>query len=220
MRKAILLMPFVLVAAVLLCLGAAQVADAARELGVLPDAGSLRTQPFRYWREFASRPLPVVQVSAFLFMTSTLAVVLVPATLTRAQRCCTDTFWRSLFTGLIAAVIACVLARVLFVSEIGSPLAVVILAAVEFGLLAGLAAVVWLLGESVLRRLGLGGVAFLSRERLSGRLVQVAIGVSLVSALLLVPGLGAPPRVGIRLVLLVAALGLGGLARSCRNAAT
>ena len=179
--------------------------------------GDLRKQPFRYWRSWANRPLPVVPAFFFLFMTSTLAVALVPEMLTRAQASSTNSFWRSLLSGFLTAVIALVFARVLFISEIGNPLALVILALVELGLLMGLAALAWLIGESLLSRLRLSGVAMLSRDRLTGRLVQVALGVALISTLLLIPGLGNLPRVGIRLVLLVAALGLGGLVRSWRT---
>ena len=119
-----------------------------------------------------------------------------------------------MLTGAVTSVLAGVFARCLFRSEIGFPLAALVLAVLELGLILGLSVSVALVGESVAAKLGLARNPWLcARPRVNGML-KLTVGAVLICLLLLIPGLGGLPRIGTRLVVLVAFLGFGGIIRA------
>jgi hypothetical protein len=129
-----------------------------------------------------------------------------PKLLSAAGKRCRTEFWRSLILGTATVAGALLLIRLLFLSVIGTPLAFAFIAALELGLLLGLATVSATVGVSVL------GLLPVTRSRtLYWKWIELTVGALLVSTLLLIPAIGILPPLGIRLVTLLAVLGLGSL---------
>jgi hypothetical protein len=138
--------------------------------------------------------------------------------LSAAQEHCRSSFWKSLLAGAFAVVAGAILARCLFVSQIGQPLAWLTLGALQLGLILGVAVSSKLIGDSVLARLGLAGKPPLAARPWLERAIPLTVGTALVCLLLLIPGVASFPRIGIRLVMLVAFLGFGGVVRAAMAA--
>ncbi|HEY9870534.1 MAG TPA: hypothetical protein V6D08_15320, partial [Candidatus Obscuribacterales bacterium] len=176
--------------------------------------GEPRTRPFLYWRAWADKPLPVVPAFLFCLVTGLAAWALLPGTLGAAEELCRSSFWKSLLAGAFTVVAGAIFARCLFVSQIGQPLAWLTLGVLEFGLILGTAVSSKLIGDSILARSGLAGKAPLAGRAWLERAIPLAVGTALVCLLLLIPGFAGFPRIGIRLVMLVAFLGFGGVVRA------
>ena len=174
-------------------------------------AGDIRQQPFRYWRYWSNEPKPFAPTFLFCLTTSALAWLIAPAWLERAEGASRRRFWRTLLIGLTLVCVALGLARLLFLTHIGQALAVLVIGVVELGLLAGLAAASSLIGGALIGRLCPPYRSWQPRRPFVRRAAAVALGTAVITALVLLPGLGHLPRVGIRLVMLFACLGLGGL---------
>lgn len=175
--------------------------------------GELRARPFLYWRAWADKPLPVVPAFLFCLVTGLTAWALLPGTLGAAQDICRVSFWKSLLAGAFIVVAGAIFARCLFVSQIGQPLAWLTLGVLELGLILGIAVSSKLIGDSVLARLGLAVAPSLADKPGLQRSSALTVGALLICLLLLIPGFAGFPRIGIRLVMLVAFLGFGGIVR-------
>lgn len=174
------------------------------ELDNIPDS-ELKERPLLYWRKWANKPLPVVPASIFLWFITLGASLLMPVRLSAARDACQETFWRSLAFGLLTTFIGLALARLLFISEIGVPLAVLILGCVELLFLLGFVIVATLIGERIARRFGWLRAA---RPRVTS-IIVCTIGVVILGCILAIPGVGRLPPLGVRLVTLLCALGIG-----------
>ncbi len=168
----------------------------------------LRRRPLLYFRLWANKPLPLVPSFLFLFFITVVASEIMPARMEVARRYYANNYWRSLWSGILATLLFTTSARALFASEIGVPLAVVSLAALEFFILIGTTISTTLIGQTILSVLNPKRAPATTRHW-AKRLAAPLVGSLLLSLLLIIPPLGILPRVGIRLIMLLSFLGMG-----------
>lgn len=178
------------------------------------DVGDIRMRPILYWRAWSNRALPVIPSVGFVLLMSLVPWALIPKVMAETQACLRGKFWKSVFSGMFSLALSLTLIRCLVISDVGIPLAVLILSFLQLGLLLGISASSLLVGRTVLLRLHLTKSGWLS-ERPNLLLVsEIALGAGLIALLLQIPGIGVLPRIGTRLVMLLAILGLGSLVRA------
>lgn len=168
----------------------------------------LRRRPLLYFRMWANKPLPLVPSFLFLLFISLVASEVMPARMEVARQYYTNHYWKSLWSGLISCLLFTTLARALFASEIGVPLATVSLAALQFFVLIGVAISSTLIGQTILSVFGPKQSIAVKRPWFE-RLAAPLVGSLLMSLLLVIPPLGILPRIGIRLIMLLSFLGMG-----------
>jgi len=167
----------------------------------------LRTHPMLYWRHWANKPLRVVPAFFFILFATIVAQELAPARISASRDCCRKQFWRSFWRGSLLGILMVSLARPLFKSEIGMPLGWMVIACLEFLLLAGLTISTTLIGERLM-----GWMPFMKEPRKHPLLCRVLValaGTVFVALILAIPGLGRLPRLGTRLCMLLCVLGAG-----------
>ncbi len=168
-----------------------------------------KRRPLLAFRAWASDRKPFFPSFLFCFAVGILAWSVCPARLAQAVAVCRQRFWRSLFSGIVSCVILLLLARCLFIMEIATPLANVIVALLELCLLIGLSVTAAVVGESAISRTGLSRQGWLKDRHSRRRLVELAIGSLLFAALLAIPAAGGIPPIGIRVAVLLCQLGIG-----------
>jgi hypothetical protein len=168
----------------------------------------LQHRPFLYYRFWANRPLRVVPMAIFVFLLTLVLGYVISDRLTVARQTIRRQFWRSLGQGFITIVVALSFARPLFISEIGTPLAHLLIGLIELLLVTGLSTTVILISETCLKRMGLAD-KFANHPRLN-RFATAALGTIFVGLIAALPRIGMLPPVGIRLALLFCMLGSGG----------
>ncbi len=175
----------------------------------------LRRRPLLYFRMWANKPLPLVPSFLFLFFITVVASEIMPARMEVARSYYVSHYWRSLWSGIVACLLFTTSARALFASEIGVPLAVVSLAALEFFVLIGASISTTLIGQTILSVLSAKRApAPATKRHWAKRLAAPLVGSLLLSLLLIIPPLGILPRVGIRLIMLLSFLGMGAFFRT------
>lgn len=175
----------------------------------------LRRRPLLYFRMWANKPLPLVPSFLFLFFITLVASELMPARMEVARSYYASHYWRSLWSGIVACLLFTTSARALFASDIGVPLAVVSLAALEFFVLIGASISTTLIGQTVLTVVNpKRAPAPATKRHWTKRLAAPLVGSLLLSLLLIIPPLGILPRVGIRLIMLLSFLGMGAFFRT------
>lgn len=175
----------------------------------------LRRRPLLYFRMWANKPLPLVPSFLFLFFITVVASEIMPARMDVARNYYVSNYWRSLWSGIVACLLFTTSARALFASEIGVPLAVVSLAALEFFVLIGTSISSTLIGQTILSVLSpKRAPGPVTRRHWAKRLAAPLVGSLLLSLLLIIPPLGILPRVGIRLIMLLSFLGMGAFFRT------
>jgi len=172
----------------------------------------IRHRPFLYFRRWANKPLRIVPMSFFVFVLTVILGEAIKNNLAVAREIIRRQFWRSFGTGMASVLLVLSFVRPLFISDIGSPLALLIIALVELLLLFGLSVTVSLIGETCMKRVTLAG-KFAQRPLLY-RLSTAAVGTIVVGLIMALPGIGILPPIGIRLVLLFCMLGSGSLLKS------
>jgi hypothetical protein len=116
--------------------------------------------------------------------------------------------------GLAFEIFCLASARFLFISEIGEPLAYLVLGFSQLILLLGLTVSSSLFGLAVAAKSGLSKNFQNNQGSSLGLLLETTLGTIFVSLLLLIPGISILPPIGNRLVLLCSFLGAGALLRS------
>ncbi len=173
----------------------------------------IRTRPLLFFRQWANKPLPPVQTFFFLLFVTVLAGEIIPARLELARLSYARRFWKCLWAGFLGCLIFVALARALFLSEIGMPLAIGSLAVLQLLLLLGFAVSSTLIGEAILVRLRVDG-ALSNRKPWVLRQARAVTGTLILFAIVMIPGIGMLPRIGIRLIMLLCFLGMGALFRT------
>jgi hypothetical protein len=168
-----------------------------------------KRRPLLAFRAWAGDRKPFLPSFLFCFGVGILAWSICPGILSQATAVCRGRFWRSLFAGILSSVILLVLARCLFISEVGTALANLTVALLEFALLLGASVTAAVIGESVVSRTGLSQLEWLKEKRVRRRLFELAVGSLLFGALLAIPGAAGIPPIGIRVAVLLCQLGLG-----------
>jgi hypothetical protein len=178
-----------------------------------PTSEQLQRRPLLYFRVWANKPLPPVKSFLFLVFITLVASELMPQRMAVARRAYATAYWRCLWHGIVACLLFLTAARALYFSEIGIPLAIVDIGALEFFLLIGFAVSSTLIGHTLLLTMRLNRTA-VSGVHWSERFVAPVLGCLLLSLLLIIPPLGILPRIGVRLIMLLCFLGMGAFFRT------
>lgn len=107
-----------------------------------------------------------------------------------------------------------IFARFLFMTMIGTPLALLMIALAELIGVCGLAVGISLIGDGVCSRLGLNKPEWKEQHPRQSRVLTAIVGSFVAALILLIPGIGNIPPIGTRIVMLIATLGAGGLLRT------
>lgn len=168
----------------------------------------LRRRPLLYFRIWANQPMPPVLSFLFLLFITVVASEIMPSRMEIARRYYANHYWRSFWTGIVASLLLTTLARALFVSEIGEPLAIGSLAVLQFFVLIGVAISSTLIGQTILSVVSPKRAPAVKQQWFA-RLAAPLVGSLLLALLLVIPPLGILPRIGIRLIMLLSFLGMG-----------
>lgn len=170
-------------------------------------------RPMLLWYYWANQPKRFLPSLAFLLFTSILISSCAPRWMVSAQGECKHHFWRSFLQGILAVAVAITAVRCGLITMIGWPLAVVLAGCLQLALVGGLSVLILLIGQAFGHYLRMD--KWITRPDVR-RLACILIGCLLIAALLQIPGVATLPRIGTRLVALLAVVGLGGLFRSRR----
>lgn len=174
----------------------------------------LRKRPIMYWREWANQPVyfgPCLTLALFVTIVGNF---LLPDRLAAARSYCAASFWRSFLAGLITLGLCVGFARGMFDSRIGTPIGFTVIAFLELGLLAGISVSCSLIGERIFARLKISDHPALVARPVLMRVLKYVAGSVVFALIMVMPGIGMLPRLGTRLAMLIALLGLGGIVRS------
>ena len=170
-------------------------------------------RPFVHWTRWANKRQPFGRAALVLFIAAMVAWIVFPQRLAAAQSECMSRYWRSLGTGMLTVYVPIMLIRFALRTEIGWPLAIVMIGGLQLLLLLGVVVVCAMIGNTFCHYLTLNKWEALSRSPSRLRSAHLLIGALMLSALL---QLGSPfglPPLGTRLVVLLAMAGLGALYR-------
>lgn len=168
-------------------------------------------RPMLQWRRWAEQKQPFLRSWLFCLFTSWSFWILIPKKLQAAEQVCRKEFWTCQLNGFALAGICLILARAAFLTHLGWPLGILLIALFQLGLLLGLTIIVSLSGHRIALLLRLGKWPLFSSRRGLCRFGELFLGTLLCAAILQIPVLGDLPRIGTRLVALFCLLGLGSL---------
>ncbi len=168
-------------------------------------------RPFLYWRSWINQCLPFRCMLVFLLFVSTGLQFLCGPKLLDAKEHYQRKWLRSLGLGVLSTTFGSLAVVSLARLAIFTPLATVVLAAVQLLCLMGLVVAAASVGQSVSRLLRLERWLRLPWLKI---FVPLWIGVFLLSLLILIPGVGLVPRIGNRILALIAVTGAGALLAS------
>jgi hypothetical protein len=182
-----------------------QVLDDMRPLNL---DGNLR-RPFLFFRQAADRPFKPIILLSFLLLFGWVIGLAFPELQKTARQTCGRKFFPCLIHALLFSVLNMTLARLAFLNESLLPLGLFAMGLIQFAYALGLVTGVLILAEKFA---DLGKLSFKGKTAVLILLASlVIVGISLIGAL------GPIPRLGNRLVFLVALLGLGSLLESLRE---
>lgn len=174
----------------------------------------IRKQPFLYFRHWARKRLPIVPSFLFLLFVSITLTLAFSKRIDVAKAACRTSFWRCMGRAILTFSLMLIFARFLFMTVIGTPLALLMIALAELVGVFGLAVGISLVGESVCARLGLNKSDWREQHPRQSRVLTAVVGSIIAALILLIPGVGNIPPIGTRIVMLIATLGAGGLLRT------
>ncbi len=173
-----------------------------------------RFRPMMQWYYWANKPEPFLPALLFSLLSTLITWSIFPRWLSAGESACRQNFWKSLGTGVLVAAVAVIFMRAVFLSQIGWSLGIFVSAVFQLGLLCGYGVAVSLVGSSASYYLRLDKWPFLNAHQDARRVAELSLGVLVCVLLLQIPGVGCLPRIGTRLVALLAVLGAGGLYKS------
>jgi hypothetical protein len=171
-------------------------------------------RPLLVWYHWANQRKPFLPSLLFILFFSVTISSLMPHWTANAQSECKTRFWRTFFHGCMAMAIGLIAVRFSLMSKIGWPAAIILMGLVQITVLCGLSVLVLSVGQSVGTHLKLD--KFIARHDVR-RLTFILLGALVCALLLQIPGFGPLPRIGTRLVALLALVGVGGLVRTRRQ---
>lgn len=174
----------------------------------------IRRHPYLHFRRAMNRRPNVGKCLFSLILFGVIGLFLKRSVILQAKEICGKKFFHSFLTGFITVLLLLLLARPLFLSEIGIPLAFAFIALLELGLGFGLVVTATLIGEKIADVFLVNKMASLSEKPIFHSIVCFVFGTLLFGILLLIPGIGHLPRIGSRIVVLIATTGLGALVKS------
>lgn len=170
--------------------------------------GNLR-RPLLFFRQAADRPFKPIVLLSFLLLFGWVIGLAFPELQKTARQTCGRKFLACLIHALLFSVLTMTLARLAFFNESLLPLGLFAMGLIQFAYALGLVTGILILAEKFADLLKLNFKGKTALLILLASLVMV--GISLIGAL------GPIPRLGNRLVFLVALLGLGSLLESLRE---
>jgi hypothetical protein len=168
-------------------------------------------RPMLLWYHWANQRKPFGPSLVFLLFFSVTLSSLLPRWMSKSQVECKSHFWKSFLHGALVLAVAITSVRASLLTMIGWPLAIICMGLVQLFVIAGLTVLVLSLGQSIGFHLKVE--KWITRPDVR-RLFCILIGAVVCAALLQIPGVGILPRIGTRLVMLLAVVGVGGLFRS------
>lgn len=177
-------------------------------------ATDIRKQPFLYFRHWARKRLPLVPSFLFLLFVSITASASFSKRLQTAKEACRARFWRCMGRAVLTFALMLIFARFLFMTQIGTPLALLMIALAQLIGMAGLAVGISLIGDGVCSRSGLNKPDWREMHPRQSLVLTSVVGTIVTTVILMIPGIGLFPPIGTRIVLLIATLGAGGLLRT------
>lgn len=181
------------------------------------DRVARKYRPMLQWKRWADKKQRLIPALFLIGMVSLLFWSLFPVKLQEAVVECKSHYWRCFGIGVLILAFSSMLARAVFVTEIGWPLGILITGLTQCALLAGLSVVVYNLGHSMMLLSQLSKISFLANNPARARVCDLLLGTLLIALLLKIPALGPLPQLGTRLVSFFALLGLGAIFRICKR---
>jgi len=171
-------------------------------------------RPFARWSNWANKPIRFGRSFGLILLSSILSWFLFPKTLDRAEGECAAHYWRCLGRGVLVSALTVFFMRCVLSTLFAWPMAIVLVGCFQLLLLLGLAVSCSFIGRSCAYYLRAHSWTGLLRKRGVLRSLELLIGTFLLCLLLQVGGTGLLPRLGTRLVALLAIVGLGALSRT------
>jgi len=187
--------------------------------GKLQSLDELRKRPLLYWRYFAERPPHPARMFFILLLFNFVIGLTLKKRVGVAADCVRKSFWKSIGVGLFCVLLMTTTTRACHDTELLSPLAGLIMGALQFFCICGLVICSRVIGESLLRRLKLAqpkNGEEPSRWQYCTWLLTGTVLVALIAAL---PPLGLShhmvlPRLGTRIAMWLSLLGFGAMVRT------
>lgn len=162
-------------------------------------------------RKWANKPKPPIAAFLFCCLLSGLALGFFPRLAEAAKETCRKHYWRCFGRALVTNISLFIMFRIFVDNKVTQPLAILFAGVLQFLLIAGLAISILMVGESLVGKLRLDSPGFVAtRPRLKNILIIFA-GALITTLFIQIPDLGKLPKPGMRIVLLIATLGEGGL---------
>jgi hypothetical protein len=172
-----------------------------------------KRRPLLAFQRWAHDRKPFVPTFLFCMFFGLVGCALFPKQIAVAQECCRSQFWsclgKSIMIGMIVGTSYWIIDQIV----IAQALATVLIALWQLALLAGLAVGVSLIGEGLTRG-NIAKSAYLTTHPRLATFIKLLIGSLTLALIVQLPGAGLLPRIGIRIALLVAILGAGGLLKT------
>ncbi|MDZ4833131.1 MAG: hypothetical protein SGJ27_04950 [Candidatus Melainabacteria bacterium] len=172
-----------------------------------------RPGPLIVFRQWAQERKPFGATLLFCLFFGLIGTAFFPRQIAVAQERCRSEFWKCLGTSILIGITLLVTVRILNSLLIAHALSTVLIAMLQLAMIAGLSVGVALIGEGLTR----GNLAksnyFLTHPRVA-TFTKILIGSVIIALIVQIPGAGLLPRIGIRIALLVAILGFGGLLKT------
>lgn len=169
------------------------------------------TRPMKVWFQWANRPKPFLPTFLILLFASFLITAMIPKWCDAAKAECKARFWKTFFVGLIVCLLGMAAVRIALLTMIGWPLSILISALVQLALLAGMSVIVLAIGQAIGFHLQFD--KWIARPD-ARRLACILIGAAICALMIQIPPIGILPKLGTRLALMLAFVGLGGLYRT------
>jgi hypothetical protein len=174
-------------------------------------------RPMLQMRTWANKKQRFLPSFAFLCLIGFICWWIFPTHLQSAVEECRKSFWKCFGAGLLISMIAMTVVRAVFLTQIGWPLAILLVGLSEGAMLVGLSLSVYNLGHAVTLISRINKIPLLATSPAWARAIDIVIGAFLSSLLLLIPAFGNLPRCGTRLLALFAVLGLGAIYKELKN---
>ena len=175
----------------------------------LPDGERrVAAQEFRKW---ANEKKPPARTFALCLLLSLIGVGFFPELIEKAKAACRSEFWRCFGRAFLLNICLLVLFRAFLETKVTLPASILFVGFFELLLMAGLAVSICLIGEGIATKSGITKIEAIKRRPKLSAFVIVFIGCFLITLLTQIPGIGQLPPIGVRLAILIAALGEGGL---------
>ncbi|MCA9803783.1 MAG: hypothetical protein KC777_17550 [Cyanobacteria bacterium HKST-UBA02] len=171
-------------------------------------------RPGLTFRAWANKPKPLPATFLFCAFISIIGTGFFPGFINSARAATRKKFWRCLGVSVMVLITGLMLSTVLYLIEMGIPLAHLIIACLQLILLAGLCVAVTTMGHGILARAGLSRSDWAARHPRLLNLLAVLTGSLLFALMVQIPGFRKVPPVGIRIAVLLALVGAGGLLRA------